>query len=63
MDIESKLSKMDFSGKSQIKESLRERLLGELRVSRELTLDELDDVVAAAAIRPPKLNPLDKKII
>lgn len=48
MDIERELSKMDFSGKSKIKESLRGRLLSELRASRELSLDELDGVVAAA---------------
>lgn len=47
MDIERELSKIDFSAKSQIKESLRERLLAELRASRELSLDELDEVAVA----------------
>lgn len=47
MDVERELSKMDFSGKSRIRERLRQQLLTELRTNHELSLDELDGVVAA----------------
>lgn len=46
-DIEQQLMQMDFSSKSKVKDSLKERLLA--RMEGSLSLEELDSVVAAGS--------------
>lgn len=45
MDVERKLEMMDFSKMSKVRDSLKNKLLGEYR--NELSMDELDLVAAA----------------
>lgn len=46
-EIEQQLTKMDFSSKSKVRDSLKERLLA--RMEGSLSLEELDSVVAAGS--------------
>lgn len=56
MDMERKLSEMDFSSRSKVKASLWQKLEAEWensKGSKEMSLDDLDMVAAAGVIHHP----------